>query len=442
MSEITSAITPRITPRITHGRMLRIAAPIVLSNATIPLLGAVDTAVIGQIGQAAPLAAVGLGAVILSTFYWVFGFLRMSTTGLAAQASGAGDIAARNAVLLRALLVGALAGVGLIALQSALIWLALRLAPASAEVEVLARQYLAIRIWGAPATVMLFALTGWLIAVERTRGVLVLQLLQNGLNVGLDVLFVLQLGWGISGVAVATLIAEYAGLGLGLWLVREAFAGVVWRALAEAAALRRLFSASRDIMVRSVLLQLSFTSFIFLAAGFGDVTLAANHVLLQFLSIMAFALDGFAFAAEALVGQAVGARARGDLQRVVQMALQLGGLGALVLAAAFALAGGAIIDLMTTAPEVRAEARMFLPWLVAAPLIGVWSWIYDGVFIGALRTGLMLRAMAVSVAVYALAVAGLLPLAGNHGLWAALSVLNLMRAVTLWRAYPAILRDL
>lgn len=425
---------------ITHARVLRIAAPIVLANATIPLLGAVDTAVIGQIGLAAPLAAVGMGAVILSTFYWVFGFLRMSTSGLAAQAAGAGDAAERNAVLLRALAVGGLAGGGLIALQSVLFWLALWLAPASPEVEDLVQDYLAIRIWGAPATVMLYAVTGWLIAIERTRGVLALQLLQNGLNVLLDVVFVLHLNWGISGVAVATLLSEYSGLALGLWFTREAFVGAFWRGLHEAAALRRLFSTSRDIMLRSVLLQLSFTSFIFLGAGFGDETLAANHVLMQFLSIMAFALDGFAFAAETLVGQAVGARASARLQRAVTVSFQLGALGAVALALVFWLAGAAIIDLMTTATDVRQEARVYLPWLIVAPLIGIWSWIYDGVFIGALRTAAMLRAMAVSVAIYAIAVAVLMPLAGNHGLWAAMSVLNLVRALTLWRAYPAVLR--
>lgn len=428
--------------RITHARMLRIAAPIVLSNATIPLLGAVDTAIIGQIGQAAPLAAVGLGAVILSTFYWVFGFLRMSTSGLAAQASGADDLTERNAVLLRALSVGALAGLAMVLMQTLLIGAALRMAPASPEAEAQAQLYLGIRIWGAPATVMIYALTGWLIAVERTRGVLALQLLQNGLNVALDVAFVLQLGWGISGVAVATLISEYSGLALGIWLTRDAFVGAFWRGLREAAALRRLFSASRDIMLRSVFLQFSFTSFIFLAAGFGDVTLAANHVLVQFLSIMAFALDGFAFAAEALVGQAVGARARGGVERTVKVAFHLGGAGAVVLAVVFWVAGGPIVDLMTAAPEVRVAARIYLPWLVIAPLIGMWSWILDGVFIGALRTGAMLRAMLVSVSVYAFAVIALTPLAGNHGLWAALSILNIMRAVTLWRAYPEILRDL
>ncbi len=429
--------------RITHARVFRIAAPIVVSNATIPLLGAVDTAVIGQIGQASLLAAVGLGAVILATFYWVFGFLRMSTSGLAAQAAGAGDLVERDAVLLRALAIGAVAGLALVALQRVMFGAALWLVPASAAVEDATRLYLGIRIWGAPATVMLYAVTGWLIAAERTRAVLLLQLLQNGLNVGLDVLFVLHLGWGIAGVASATLIAEYSGLLLGLWLLREAFGlrlAAAMTRLRDPVALRKMFGASRDIMLRSVLLQLSFTSFLFLAAGFGDVTLAANHVLMQFLEITAYGLDGFAFAAETLVGQAAGARAVADVRRATRVSMQWGFAGAGLLAAVFALAGVPIIALMTTAVEVRAEAVRYLPWLVVAPLIGVGSWIYDGVYIGALRTGAMLRAMAVSVAGYALALAMLVPIAGNHGLWAALMVLNLLRMFTLWRGVPALTR--
>ncbi|WP_333869616.1 MATE family efflux transporter [Cypionkella sp.] len=430
---------------ITHARVLRIALPIVISNATIPLLGAVDTAVIGQIGQAAPLAAVGLGAMILATFYWIFGFLRMSTSGLAAQAMGAGDRVERDAVLLRALMIGAAAGLILVGLQGALFGAALWVAPASAEVEAAARLYLSIRIWGAPATVMLYAVTGWLIAAERTRAVLLLQLVQNGLNVGLDMLFVLKLGWGIAGVAQATLIAEYSGLLLGLWLLRAVFGPQLGAALArlrDPMALRKMFGASRDIMLRSVLLQLSFTSFIFLAAGFGDVTLAANHVLMQFLEITAYGLDGFAFAAETLVGQAVGARAVGQLRRATAVSMQLGLAGAAVLALIFALAGAPIIALMTTAPDVRAEAAIYLPWLAIAPLVGVGSWIYDGVYIGALRTQAMLRAMAVSVACYVAALLVLVPLAGNHGLWGALMVLNLMRLVTLRRGFPALAQAL
>lgn len=425
---------------ITHARVLRVAGPIIISNATVPLLGAVDTAVIGHLGQAAPLGAVGLGAVILGTLYWAFGFLRMSTSGLAAQAKGAGDAAEVSATLLRALIVGLVAGLGLVALHWPLFRAAFAAAPAPPEVEGFARSYLAIRIWGAPATIALYALTGWLIALERTGSVLLLQLWQNGLNIGLDLWFVFSLGWGVGGVASATLIAEWTGLALGLYLSRDAFGPILreaWARVPDRAALRATFHASRDIMARTILLQLSFTTFVFLGAGFGSVTLAANHVLLQFLSITAFALDGIAFAAETLVGQAIGARALGEVRRACRVSFQWGFAGAALMSGAFLLGFGPIIDLLTTSPEVRAEARHFVPWLIAAPLIGVASWIYDGIYIGALLTRQMLRAMALSVALYVGALIALIPTFGNHGLWAALMVLLVARAATLWRASPA-----
>lgn len=427
--------------QLTHGRVLRIAGPIVLSNVTVPLLGAVDTGVIGQLGDAASLGAVGIGAVILTTLYWAFGFLRMSTSGLAAQAEGAGDRPERSAVLLRALVVGAVAGAGLVLAQTALFSAAFAAAPASAEVESLAEQYLAIRIWGAPATVALYALTGWLVGLGRTRGVLVLQLWQNGANIALDVWFVLGLGWGVPGVAASTLIAEWSGLALALWLARDAFGPSLKPALlrfGDRMAIRRMFTASRDIMGRTVILTLSFTTFVFLGARFGDVTLAANQVLMQFLEATAFALDGFAFAAEALVGQAIGARSVSQTRAAGRICMELGLAGAVALALALALTGFWIIDLLTVSPEIRAEARVYFPWLLAAPLIGVAAWIYDGIFIGALLTADMLRAMIVSVVVYGLALAVLVPVLGNHGLWAGLMVLNATRTITLWRLSPKI----
>lgn len=419
---------------ITHARVLKIALPIVLSNATIPILGAVDTAVVGQIGQAAPIGAVGMGAVILASVYWIFGFLRMGTSGLVAQAHGAGNRSETGAVLMRALMIAGVAGLGLIALQSALAALAFRLAPASAEVEALARDYIAIRIWGAPATIGLYAVTGWLIAVERARSVLVLQLWINGLNVLLDLWFVLGLGWGVPGVAAATLIAEWTGLALGLWLCRAAVLGGGWPGwgrILEPGRLREMGRVNGDIMVRTVILQASFTTFVFLGAGQGDVTLAANQVLLQFLEITAYALDGFAFAAEALVGQAVGARARAMVRRASVMTSRWGVAGAVALGLAFWLAGPAIIDLMATDPEVRATARLYLPWVALGPIVGIASWMFDGIFIGATLTREMRNAMIASVAVYAGALAFLLPAFGNHGLWAALMVLNVTRGVTM-----------
>ena len=265
--------TPTLHP-ITHRRVLRIAAPIVLSNATVPLLGAVDTGVVGQLGQAAPIGAVGLGAVILASVYWVFGFLRMGTTGLAAQAHGAGDAAERGAVLISALAIAAAAGLAIVAAQALLFGAALRLAPGSAEVESLARDYLAIRVWGAPATIALYAVNGWLIALERTRAVLALQLWINGLNIALDLLFVLGLGFGVQGVAAATLAAEWSGLLLGLWLCRAALPRAALRdraRLLAAAPLRRMLSVNGDIMLRSVLLQGAFATFTFLGAGQGEL---------------------------------------------------------------------------------------------------------------------------------------------------------------------------
>ncbi|MFO1106140.1 MAG: MATE family efflux transporter [Amaricoccus sp.] len=426
---------------ITHGRVLRIALPIVLSNATVPILGAVDTGVIGQLGQAAPIGAVGLGAVILASIYWIFGFLRMGTTGLVAQARGAGDTAETRALMTRALILAGMAGLLMVAGQAAVWALAFRLAPASAEVESLARTYLGIRIWGAPAAIGTYAVTGWLIGMERTRSVLLLQLATNGFNVVLTVSFVLGFGWGIAGVATGTLIAEWAGFGFGLWLCRGAFDGAQWRdrtRVFDAARLARMARVNRDIMIRSVVLQASFTAFMFFGAGLGDVTLAANQVLLQFLEITAYALDGFAFAAEALVGQTLGQHARADLRRAAIVSSQWGVGFSLVLSLAFALCGPWLIDLMATAPEVRATARDYLPWLVAVPVVGIASWMLDGIFIGATETRAMRDAMLISVAVYAAALAILLPAFGNHGLWAALTVLNIARAVTLGLRYPAL----
>lgn len=424
---------------ITHSRVLKIAVPIVLSNVTVPILGAVDTGVVGQMGQAAPIGAVGIGAVIVATVYWIFGFLRMGTTGLAAQARGAGDMAETGALLMRGLILAALAGGVFIVFQTLLFWGAFALAPASAEVETLAREYLTIRIWGAPATIALYAVTGWLIAMERTRGVFILQIWMNGLNILLDLWFVLGLDWGVEGVAAATLIAEWSGLALGLWLCRDAFGGNQWRdwgRVFDPARLRRMLQVNGDIMVRSVLLTGSFTTFLFIGADLGDVQLAANQVLLQFLEITAFALDGFAFSAEALVGGAVGANSRDRMRRAALLASFWALGGAVALSLAFAFGGGAIIDVMTTSPEVRSTARLFLFWAALAPVLSVASYMLDGVFIGATWTRDMRVAMIQSVTLYVVSLLVLVPLFGNHGLWAALMVLNVARAATLALRYP------
>jgi len=426
---------------LTHKRVLTIAIPIVLSNATVPILGAVDTGVVGQMGLAAPIGAVGVGAIILASIYWLFGFLRMGTTGLVSQARGAADTGEVAALLTRALMIGVVGGVALIALQVPILWAAFRLSPASPEVESLARSYISIRIWSAPFAIALYGITGWLIAQERTRGVLVLQLWMNGLNIGLDLWFVLGLGWGVQGVATATVLAEVSGAMMGLWLCRDAFNVPSWRDWArvfDRARLIYMAKVNTDILIRSVLLLAIMVSFTFLGAGFGDRTLAANQILMQFIEITAYALDGFAFSAEAIVGHALGARSRAALRRGALLASFWGLIASGLLALGFAVFGGAIIDTMTTAPEVRIAARAFLPWMVLAPLLGLAAWMLDGIFIGATRTRDMRNMMILSLLAYVIAVVLMIPLFGNHGLWAALMVSYIARGATLLWKYPGL----
>lgn len=431
------------SPALTHGRVLRIALPIMAANLTVPILGAVDTAVVGQMGQAAPIGAVGIGAIILSAVYWIFGFLRMGTTGLAAQAQGQGDHAEVAALLTRALAIGLAGGVLVIALQGLVVRGGFALSPATPEVEALADSYMRIRIWSAPAAIALYGLTGWLIAQERTRAVLVLQLWMNGLNVGLDLWFVMGLGWGVPGVAFATFLAEYSGLFLGLWLARGAFAQPAWRdwgRVFDALRLRHMAVVNTDILIRSALLQGIFVSFLLVGARFGDVTLAANQVLLQFLHITGYGMDGFAFAAEALVGQAYGAGRVAQLRQSALMASFWGAVVACLMALGFWALGPWLIDLMTTAPEVRAAARAYMPWMVGAPVMMLGLVMFDGIFIGATRSADMRNMMAVAAVIYALAVAVLIAPLQNHGLWLALHISFLARGLTLAWRYPALER--
>ncbi|HCQ64017.1 MAG TPA: MATE family efflux transporter [Rhodobacteraceae bacterium] len=426
---------------VTHGRVLHIAVPVVLANATVPILGAVDTGVVGQMGEAAPIGAVGIGAITLSAVYWIFGFLRMGTAGMTAQAHGAGDDREVAALLTRALLIGLAAGLGFIALQVPLFWGAFEISPATLEVESLARSYMGIRVLSAPAAIALYGVMGWLIALERTRQLFAVQFTMNALNIGLDLLFVLGFGWGVEGVAVATALAEWTGLGLGLWFCRSAFASPAWRDWVQVfhrATLGRMLKVNTDIMIRSALLQAIFVSFMFVGARFGDVTLAANQVLLQFLMITAYAMDGFAFGAESLIGQALGARDRGRLRQAAVMTSIWGLVTVFVLALAFLVGGGWIIELMTTAEDVRAAARGYLGWMVAAPVLGWAAWMLDGIFIGATATRDMRNMMILSFLIYLAALAALLPVMGNHGLWAALLISFVARGITLGLRYPAL----
>ncbi|HZD25481.1 MAG TPA: MATE family efflux transporter [Alphaproteobacteria bacterium] len=429
---------------ISHGRVWRIAGPIILSNLTVPLLGAVDTAVVGHLPKAWYLGAVAVGAMIFNFLYWAFGFLRMGTTGLTAQAYGAGDGGEVRANLARALVSAWAIGLAMVALQSPIGFLAFRLLEASPDVEAAGHVYFAIRIWSAPAALGGFALLGWFIGIQNTRVALAVQLFMNGLNISLDLLFVLVLGWGVAGVAAATVIAEYAGLLLGLWLAAVNLRRIGGRfaraAVLQADRLRRLFAVNRDIFLRSLCLIFASACFTAQGAKQGDVVLAANAVLQNFVQFLAFGLDGFAFAAEALIGGAIGARDRGLLRQAVRMTSLWAGLCGLGYLAVYAAAYGLIIGLLTGVPEVQAAARAYLPWVLVAPLIAVWSYQLDGIFIGATRTADMRNGMAISLAAFLAADWLLQPLWGNHGLWFAMALMWLVRALTLAVRYPALER--
>ncbi|WP_415921629.1 MATE family efflux transporter [Tateyamaria sp. SN6-1] len=432
------------TPQpLTHRRVLKIALPIVLSNATVPLLGLVDVGVVGQIEAPEPIAAVGMGAIIITTAYWLFGFLRMGTVSLVGQAAGAGDDAEVSAWLSRALMVAGVAGLGLIVLQWPLMQVGLWSFTASPEAEAMTATYLSIRIWSAPAAIAVYALTGWLVAMERTGAVFWVQLLMNGLNIALNFLFVLGFDWGVAGVALSTAIAEVVGAAIGLWFCRDAFGRAAafdrGRIFARAK-LVRMALLNTDILLRSAMLMAMFYSFVSFGSRFDDATLAANEVLIQFMYVTAYGMDGFAFAAETLIARAYG---RKDPARVRRSAVLTGFWGAglcVFCAVAFWLAGPWLIDLLAKDAQVQAEARVYLPWMVLAPLVGCVAWMMDGIFIGAGRGRDMRNMMAISFVIYWIAVAILLPLLGNHGVWAALLVSFLARGVTLSLRYPALER--
>lgn len=425
---------------LTHRRILAIALPIVISNATVPLLGLVDTGVVGQLGSAEPIGAVAIGALILTSVYWVCGFLRMGTTGMTSQALGAENSAEVSALLQRGLLVGLGFGATLILFQWPLFMGAFWLSPASPEVEALARGYMKIRVWSAPATISLYAVTGWLIAHERSRAVLLLQIWMNGLNILLDVVFVLGLQWGVEGVALATFIAEWSGFALGLWLCRTGLRRLGRGIIFDLGRLRRMGAVNGDILVRTLALQSIVVTFVFWGAGFGNLELAANQVLMQFVSLVAFALDGFAFSAETLVGQALGRKDRAGLRQAAFMTSAHGAVAAVLIALCFALFGGLIIDILSTSQEVRAEARIYLPYMIWGTMLGLPAWMLDGVFIGATRSRDMRNMMLLSFALYIAAAYPLMTAFGNHGLWIALILSWILRGLTLGSRYAALER--
>ncbi|MBS0241080.1 MAG: MATE family efflux transporter [Proteobacteria bacterium] len=429
---------------IGHATVLAIALPITLSNATVPLIGFIDTSVVGQLGAPHLMGAVAIGAVIFNILYWTFSFLRMGTTGLTAQALGAGDRRDIAGHLLRALMVALVIGVAMILAQVAIRGAAFYLMGGSPEVLAAATTYFDIRIWAAPAGLVNFALFGWLIGLGRATTAFLLQLLLNVSNILLAILFGLTLEGGVAGVAIAALVSEIAAALVGLFVARHIAADIGARApLADAfdrSKLARSLSLNGDLMVRSLSGYVALVVFTSEGARNGDVTLAANALLYSMMLIAIYLLDGFAFAAESLVGRSVGARDHEGFRRAVSISTLWAAVFALALAAVLWFAGPWIIAESAKSAEVQAAAVIYLAWIAIAPLLGVWCFQLDGIFTGATLTRDMRNTMIVSILVfmafYALARGRL----GNHGLWAAYIVLFVARTVTLAARFPNLVR--
>jgi MATE family multidrug resistance protein len=429
-----------IEPMPTLGRVLALAVPIMLANASTPLIGFVDAAVIGRLGDAALIGGVAFGSTIFNAIYWSVGFLRMSTTGFAAQALGARDRAEISATLIRALLIAMAIGVGIVVLQEPVQKAFLWVLGGSPAVQAATMAYYDWRIWAAPAGLVNFALLGWFIGLSRTMVAFWLQVLANLLNIGFALLFVPVLGWGVSGVGLAACLCEWAAAIGGLIMAtRELQArGATFdrAAVLAPAKLKAMFAANRDLMIRTVCVLAASQIFMRLSAGQGDAALAANALLLTLLTLTYFMLDGYAHATETLVGQAIGAKDRARLERSVSLAAVAAGITGVVAGFVIWASSETIIAFMSTNPDVRAFTSSYLIWAALLPFIGVWCFLLDGVFIGATRTADMRDMMLLSFGAYLTSLAVLVPAFGNHGIWAAHCVFFMARAITLAWRYP------
>ena len=417
----------------------RIAAPMILSNISVPLLGMVDTGVTGHLESPVYLGAVAVGSVVFSFLYNGVNFLRMGTTGIAAQFFGAGDYDGLRVSLGQAVIVAlSLAGL-LLLLQLPIGSLAMALMAADPDISEHALEYFLIRIWSAPGTLANMVLIGWFLGLQNARVPLTIFLTVNLTNIVLDLVFVVGLGMKVDGVALASVIAEYAGLGVGLaYAARELsrhpgnwLTGKLTR-LAEYAA---FFSVNANLFVRTMALMFAIAFVTAQGARMGEVILAANAIMMNLQNLTAFGLDGIAHAAEALVGKAVGRRDRDALATAVRLCLKWSLLFAAGFSLVYLVAGPHLVRLLTDLPEVREAALRYLPWMIASPLISVWSFLYDGVYVGATRARAMRNIMLVSTFLVFIPAWYLLQDFGNHGLWLAFMLFLASRGVGMHVGY-------
>ncbi|WNO54179.1 MATE family efflux transporter [Stakelama saccharophila] len=424
------------------------AWPIMLGQATVPLVGIADTAVIGRTGDAVALAGVALGSTVINFVFWTFGFLRMGMTGMTAQASGAGDEDEVRAMLVRGLALGLAIGAMLFALQVAIIPAAFALLAGGEALDRAAQGYVAARFFGAPAGLAVYALIGWFLGLGRTRAALVLQVVMNCINIVADIVFVWRFGMGARGVGFGTAIAEWSALFVGGAIALSvlgpgALAAIRTRgrAMFDGAALKRLFAVNADIMIRTVALLTTFAWFANAGARLGTVPLAANQVLMQFVSVSAFVLDGFAFTAESRIGMAIGKGARGDFLRAFRLTGEFTALAGTGFALGIAAAGPWLVAAMTDNAAVRNMAGDLLIWTALVPLVGAPAWLLDGIFIGATGTRALRNAAILATILYVATDLLLRPWAAT-GMWIALLASYVWRALALGAYLPRLTRSI
>ena len=421
-------------PQEINKQIYRLALPNIISNFSIPLLGAVDTALMGRLESEHYLGAVGIGGVIFSFIYWGFGFLRMATTGLTAQAFGEDDTSECGRLLLRATSIGIIGSLFLFIFQWQLADMSFHLINTSPEVEHLARAYYHIRIYAAPATLCLHALHGVFLGLQNAHYPMLLTIVVNLINIVLNLVFVQGLGMKVEGVALATVIAQYVGLLLAILLFfrryRSLLTGWNFREVLLLSKLKRFLSISGDIFIRTCLLVFSHAYFTAKSAALSDTVLAINTILLQYINLLSYAIDGFAFAAESMIGKYKGAQDLQNLKRTTRLIFLWAFLFSGVILLILMCFGERLLYVFTDQMSLVEQAEVYLIWVIIAPVINVAAYIWDGIFLGATASRALRNSVIVSTLLYLSAVYLLMPF-GNHGLWGALTLLLIARGVSL-----------
>ena len=408
----------------THNReILQIALPSIVSNITVPLLGLIDVTIVGHLGAASYIGAIAVGGMLFNIIYWIFGFLRMGTGGMTSQAYGRGDEAEMMRLLTRSTGVGMLIALTLIVLQYPIERTAFSLIETTPEVERLAATYFRICIWGAPAVLGLYSFSGWFIGMQNSRYPMFIAITQNIVNILMSLVLVYGLEMKIEGVAIGTLVAQYAGwlMAIGLWMHRykhlRPYAEL--RSLTDKGAMRRFFQVNRDIFLRTLCLVSVTVFFTSAGAAQGEVILAVNTLLMQLFTLFSYIMDGFAYAGEALAGKHIGADNRPALRTMVRQLFVWGIALALAFTLIYGIGGEDFLSLLTNEESVITASSTYFYWVLAIPLAGFAAFLYDGIFIGATATGLMLRAMFVASVAFFLIYFGCREAMGNHALWLA-----------------------